>query len=102
MKDALATLHRHDIEVKIQSRYGIITLKEEAKTGFKDIVTLHTEITPPENFNMIGTDFGILGCTENDIQMAKSMFYLFLTHPYWNKRSMVMCLKKLLQMHVSI
>lgn len=77
LKDALATLHRHDIEVKIQSRYGIITLKEEAKTGFKDIVTLHAEITPPENFNMIGTDFGILGCTENDIQMAKSMFYLF-------------------------
>lgn len=77
LKDALATLHRHDIEVKIQPRYGIITLKEEAKTGFKDIVTLHAEITPPENFNMIGTDFGILGCTENDIQMAKSMFYLF-------------------------
>ncbi len=57
LKDALATLYRHGIKVQIISKYGIITLKEASKSGFDDIITLHAQIAPPQNPNMIGTDF---------------------------------------------
>lgn len=77
LKDALATLYRHGIKVKIMSKYGIITLKEASKSGFDDIVTLHAEIIPSHNSNMIGTDFCLLGCNSNDIEKAKSLFLTF-------------------------
>ena len=38
LKDALATLFRHNIVVEIQSKYGVITLKESTKNTFDDIV----------------------------------------------------------------
>ena len=77
MKDALATLYRHNIKVKIKSKYGDITLKTASKVGFEDIITLHAEILPPENENMIGTDFCLFGCAADDIEKAKSLFLSF-------------------------
>ncbi len=77
LKDALATLYRHGIKVQIMSQYGSITLKEASKSGFDDIVTLHAEITPPQNPNMIGTDFCLFGCNTKDIDKAKSLFLNF-------------------------
>lgn len=77
LKDALATLYRHGIKVQIISKYGIITLKEASKSGFDDIITLHAQISPPQNPNMVGTDFCLLGCNVDDIEKAKSLFLTF-------------------------
>lgn len=33
LKDALATLYRHNVDVKIKSKHGIITLKTASKAG---------------------------------------------------------------------
>lgn len=77
LKDALATLYRHEIKVQIISKYGIITLKEASKSGFDDIITLHAQIAPPQNPNMVGTDFCLLGCNVDDIEKAKSLFLTF-------------------------
>ena len=77
LKDALATLYRHGIKVQIISKYGSITLKEASKSGFDDIVTLHAEIIPSRNPNMIGTDFCLFGCNTEDIDKAKSLFLNF-------------------------
>lgn len=77
LKDALATLYRHGIRVSITSKYGVITLKQSAKSGFSDIITLHAIISESPNPNMIGTDFCLNGCTEEDIKRAKSLFLVF-------------------------
>ncbi len=77
LKDALATLYRHGIKVQIISKYGSITLKEASKSGFDDIVTLHAEIIPSQNPNIIGTDFCLYGCNVEDIAKAKSLFLNF-------------------------
>lgn len=77
LKDALATLYRHGIKVKIMSKYGIITLKETSKVGFDDIVTLHAEIASPDDLNRTGTDFCLYGCTDKDIEQAKDLFLKF-------------------------
>lgn len=77
LKDALATLYRHKIDVRITSKYGIITLMEAPKTGFDDIITLHAKIEDAPNKNMIGTDFALIGCEDKDIETAKSLFLKF-------------------------
>lgn len=77
LKDALATLYRHNVKVEISSRHGIITLKNASKIGFEDIVTLHANIVPPENAHMVGTDFCLKGCEDKDIEKAKSLFLKF-------------------------
>ncbi len=77
LKDALATLYRHGIKVQIVSKHGSITLKEAPKSGFDDIVTLHAEIIPSQNADMIGTDFCLFGCNAEDIAKAKLLFLNF-------------------------
>lgn len=77
LKDALATFYRHGIQVKIISKFGVITLKQSAKAGFEDITTLHAEITPPKNPTMAGTDFCLTGCSYEDIQKAENLFLKF-------------------------
>ena len=41
LKDALATLYRHNIKVKIKSKYGDITLKTASKFGFEAVSYTH-------------------------------------------------------------
>lgn len=77
LKDALATLFRHNVKVTITSKHGIITLKQSAKTGFDDISTLHAVINETSDPNMVGTDFCLDGCTEDDINKAESLFLKF-------------------------
>lgn len=77
LKDALATLYRHNISVEIESKYGHITLGEASKTDFEDIITLHAVISPPKDENMIGTIFRLYGCSSDDILKAKSLFLEF-------------------------
>lgn len=77
LKDALATLYRHDIRLEIQSKYGVITLKESTKNTFDDIVTLHARIAPPLDDQMIGTAFYVFDCPDSEIDKAKRMFLRF-------------------------
>lgn len=77
LKDALATLYRHNIEVVISSKHGIITLMQSSKVGFDDIVTLHAKISKSNNPSMVGTDVALVGCSDLDINMAKSLFLKF-------------------------
>lgn len=79
LKDALATLFRHNIKVEIQSKYGVITLKESTKNTFDDIVTLHAQIAPPTDDQMLGTAFYICNCPDYEIDKAKHMFLHFST-----------------------
>ena len=64
LKDALATLHRHKIGILIRSRFGLITVSNMSKSGFNDIVTLHADISAPDDTNMIGTEFILSHCSE--------------------------------------
>ena len=77
LKDALATLYRHGVNVQISSKFGIITLSEAQKEGFDDIVTLHAKINPPIDSKMIGTDFSFWGCDDSEVFKAKQLFLCF-------------------------
>lgn len=77
LKDALATLYRHNINVTITSKHGVIALTQSSKVGFDDIITLHAMISPPTNFSMVGTDVALVGCSDVDINIAKSLFLKF-------------------------
>lgn len=74
LKDALATLDRHGIGVRVRSRHGDITIGKVAKHGFGDIVTLHAFIAPPSDPDMLGTDVALTGVTDADIEIAKGFF----------------------------
>ena len=77
LKDALATFDRHGINIVIRSKYGDITLGKSTKYGFDDIVTLHAYVSPPTNPNMVGTEFILDGVTDDDIDKAKDLFWIF-------------------------
>lgn len=77
LKDALATLYRNDISVQIKSRHGIITLRESYKNGFQDIITLHACIQKCPDTDFEGTDITLGGCSDSDIERAKSLFVKF-------------------------
>lgn len=77
LKDSLAVFYRNGIHVTIRSRYGVITLKQMKKAGFDDVMTLHAEIADPDDPNMVGTDFSLDGCNDQDIEKAKNLFLCF-------------------------
>lgn len=77
LKDALATLNRHHIDVVIKSQYGDITIAKSSKSGFEDVITLHAIISPASNPTMEGTEVRLSGCSDNDIQKAKNLFMKF-------------------------
>ena len=76
LKDALATLFRHEIVVMIKSKHGDITLGKQKKHGF-DINTLHALISTPLESDFVGTEFSLIGCSEEDLLNAQSLFLIF-------------------------
>lgn len=76
LKDALATLFRHEILVIIKSKHGDITLGKQKKHGF-DINTLHALISTPSESDFVGTEFSLSGCSKEDLLNAKSLFLIF-------------------------
>ena len=74
LKDALATFDRHNKQIKIISKYGIISLGKSKKYGFDDIITLHAYIDTNVDKNFVGTDFIISNCEDSDINKAKNYF----------------------------
>lgn len=77
LKDALATFDRRDVHIVIDSKHGNFTLDTSKKTGFSEIETLHVIIEDPVDPRLIGTKITLSGCTDNDIEKAKSLFIDF-------------------------
>ncbi len=77
LKDALATLDRHRIDVSILSQHGNITLGKSSKQGFDDVITLHALISEPTDPEFIGTEFILKGVTPKQIERAKGFFLKF-------------------------
>ncbi len=77
LKDALATFDRHKINIMIKSKYGDITIDKSSKHGFEDVITLHAVISFASEPEMVGTKIILEGCTEDDVEKAKSLFLKF-------------------------
>lgn len=76
LKDALAVFYRKGIQIEIDSRYAHITLKMANKVGF-NIRTLHALFDEAKDTNMVGTEFVIIGISDDAINKAKAMFLCF-------------------------
>jgi hypothetical protein len=74
LKDALATLNRHGIQVVMRSAHGTITVERSVKHGFKDISTLHGLIAPPPDEDIRGTDVELRGIERKHVQAAMQRF----------------------------
>lgn len=77
LKDALAVLYRHDVDVTVHSRHISFTVEQASKAGFDDIETLHAVIRKPERPDLEGTEVILDGCSENDIEQAKQNFLTY-------------------------
>lgn len=77
LKDALAVLHRRGVQLEIASRHGVITLAEQGKAGFSDVVTLHARVAPPRDPAMRGTAISLAGIADADVEAAKGYFLAF-------------------------
>ena len=77
LKDGLATLNRHEIDVKIKTKHGDITLEMTEKHGFDDIKTLHAFISKPSEPDFVGTEFLLKGCDDEELSKAKNLFLVF-------------------------
>ena len=76
LKDALATFNRHKIGVIIRSKFGEYRLREAKKHGFDSITTLHIEYNDTPQ-RIVGTDVELIGVTDQDISLARSLFLKF-------------------------
>ncbi len=81
LKDALATFNRHNVTIRIRSRWGEITLGQIPKSGFTDVITLHAVVHPAQDSAMLGTDVILRGVSDEDIARAKSFFLKFSDEP---------------------
>ncbi len=77
LKDALATFDRKEIKVVAKSKHSIITIAKSEKIGFTDIFTLHAVIEEPLDPKFIGTEFELIGTTDEEIEDAKKLFLKF-------------------------
>jgi hypothetical protein len=77
LKDALAVLYRHGVEVTMHSPHNTFTVEEASKAGFDDVQTLHVLVHEPERPSMTGTDILLDGVSESDIEKAKNNFLRF-------------------------
>lgn len=76
LKDALATLHRHNIDVIINSTHNTFTVEESPKHGFEEIDTLHVNIEKPIE-EKTGTDIILKNINDEYIDSAKDNFLYF-------------------------
>ncbi len=77
LKDALATFDRNGVKVFLKARLGDVKLVKAEKHDFEDIVTLHAEISPPSDPDLIGTDVVLEGVSAQDMDKAKDLFLRF-------------------------
>jgi hypothetical protein len=77
LKDALAVLYRHGVDVTIHSPHNTFTVEESAKAEFEDVETLHALVHPPEYPDMEGTEAIADGVSRADVEAAKRNFLQF-------------------------
>jgi len=77
LKDALAVLYRHGVEVNIHSSHNTFRVEESSKAEFDDVRTLHALVHSPEHPNLDGTDVILEGVTREQIDTAKDNFLRF-------------------------
>ncbi|MDQ3954170.1 MAG: hypothetical protein M3285_01285 [Actinomycetota bacterium] len=76
LKDALATFHRRGVDVTIRSRWGTFITVESEKHAFEGISTLHISYDDAP-LDMQGTEFVLVGATDEAMREAQSMFLRF-------------------------
>ncbi len=76
LKDALATFHRHGIDVRLRSRHGSFRLVTAEKRGFRGITTLHVACDA-RPVDVDGTDVLMGGVSADDVEAAKGLFLRF-------------------------
>jgi len=81
LKDALATFSRRGIDVHIQSRFGNIALRQSAKHGFEDVITLHAAVTAAPDPSFEGTEIKLIGIPDSEVAKAKDFFLIFSGEP---------------------
>jgi len=72
LKDALATFSRRGVGVHIRSKFGNIALRQSAKHGFEDVITLHAAITPPSDPAFEGTEITLEGIPDAEVKTSFS------------------------------
>lgn len=77
LKDALAVLHRHGIEVVLRSSHADIGIGMRRKHGFESISTLHALVSPASDPSVTGTDVILTGLDDTDVDTAKDFFLQF-------------------------
>lgn len=77
LKDALATLDRRGVGVRIRSRHGEFRLRSAGKHGFEDVVTLNVAVSEPSDPHFVGTEFALSGVSPSDVEAAKNFFLKF-------------------------
>ncbi|CEN78377.1 ATP-binding protein [Paraclostridium sordellii] len=80
LKDALATFHRHNVGVTINTKDSTIKTIMTSKHGFSDVETLHAEIMNIENSNVESTDFILENCSDEDMKKAQSNFIKYASY----------------------
>ena len=74
LKDALAVLDRHGIDVTIDTPTARITTVRRPKADFADTVTLHAAFDDPVDSSRIGTHVVLRGVDDDDVEEAKRFF----------------------------
>ena len=74
LKDALAVLHRRNIETRVITPQRTFELEYKQKSGFDDIETLHAVVTEGDTGREVGTAFHLRGVTPGQMEAAKRLF----------------------------
>jgi hypothetical protein len=77
LKDALAVLYRHGVDVTIHSSHNTFTVEEAPKADFDDVETLHAVVHAPEHPDLQGTRVLLEGVSASDVETAKRNFLQF-------------------------
>jgi hypothetical protein len=58
---ACGSTNRHNIRVRLRSRFGDMTLARQPKHGLEDLITVHVVVDAPSDPSMPGTDVALSG-----------------------------------------
>jgi hypothetical protein len=74
LKDALAVLDRHGVDVRICTATADVTTAVHPKSGFPDTTTLHAVFDEPSDRSLAGTEVVLTGVGDEDVEAAKRFF----------------------------
>ena len=74
LKDALAVLDRHGVEVTIRTATADVTTSLHPKAGFPDTTTLHAVFDAPTDRSLTGTEIALAGVADEHVAEAKRFF----------------------------